>query len=59
MEKEIYTPMERILVEGTQKLTERQEHNNKLLLLLDYEMEQLISGLENQLEEQGKDEVEL
>lgn len=57
MEKEIYTPMERILIEGAQKATERQEHKNKLLLLLDYEMEQLIRGLEKQLEEQGAEEV--
>ena len=35
MENEIYTPMEKILIEGATRL----EHNNKLLLLLDYEME--------------------
>lgn len=55
MEKEIYTPMEKVLIEGATRL----QHNQKLLLLLDYEMDQLIRGLEQQVEEQGKDEVEL
>lgn len=57
--KEIYSPMEKILINGAQIVTERQEQKNKLLLLLDYEMEQLIRGLEEQLEEQGKEEVVL
>lgn len=55
--KEVYTPMEKILIEGAQRL----QHHNKLLLLLDYEMEQLIKPLEEQvaLQEELKDEVEL
>lgn len=54
MEKEIYTPMEKILIEGATRL----EHNNKLLLLLEYEMEQHIRELEKQLaeQEQGREE---
>ena len=66
MAKEIYSPMEKILIDGALMLhgddgeelvsSSRQEHNNKLYLLLDYEMNQLISGLEKQLEEQGRGE---
>ena len=57
MANEIYTPMERILIEGATRL----QHNERLLVLLDYEMEQLISGLEAQAEEQeqGAQEVVL
>ena len=68
MADKYYTDMERVLIEGVQTLcgddgcevvSERQEHHNKLHLLLDYEMNQLITSLEKQLEEQGREEVEL
>lgn len=55
MEREIYTPMEKVLIEGATRL----EHNRQLLVLLDYEMEKHIQALEDQLEEQGAEEVEL
>lgn len=41
----IYTPEEKILIEGAKILT-RAEANSKLLLLLDYEMEQYMRELE-------------
>ena len=48
MEKEIYSPMEKVLIEGATRL----EHNNKLLLILEYEMEQLMRNLEKEVEEE-------
>lgn len=53
MEKEIYTPMERILIEGANRL----EHNHNLMLLLDYELEQYMKRLEE--EAAGKEECVL
>lgn len=51
--KEIYTPMEKILVEGATRLS----HNEKLMALLEFELEQHMKRLEEQVELQG--EVEL
>ena len=53
MEKEIYSPMEKILIEGATRLT----HSQQLLTLLDYEMEQHIRALEAQVEDMGKEEI--
>ena len=55
MENKFYTPMEQVLIEGANRL----QHNNNLLLLLDYEMEQLISGLEAQVQEQEQGAQEI
>ena len=46
MEKEIYTPMEKVLIEGANRL----EHNQQLMLLLDYELDKLIEKLEKEAE---------
>lgn len=43
--KEIYTPMEKVLIEGAQKLT-RREYNNILLRLIEMEMEMLMQDME-------------
>lgn len=43
--KEIYTPMEQILIKGAQSLT-RAEYNKVLLNLIDMEMEMLMQDLE-------------
>lgn len=42
MQNEIYTPMEKVLVEGAKSLT----FNEKMLLLIDYEMSQYMRELE-------------
>lgn len=49
MEKnKYYTEQEQALIEGALSM-ERKIHNNQLLLLLDYELNQLISALEKEV----------
>ena len=46
MKEEIYAPMEKVLIEGANRL----EHNNQLMLLLEYEMEQHMRELEKEVD---------
>lgn len=46
MEKEIYTPMEKVLIEGANRI----QHRENLCLLLAYEMEKLMEELEAKFE---------